>query len=140
MWSMVPRHNKIWWRRPLVFPHHGFIQWHHSHYHKEQHIYKQLTTICHIHLPSMMHWWHRQPQTFMTQSKTRPNNSNWWIICMQITFIVYWHLLSWLMRAFQIFKPVFYPFFTSRFAHSVLIFLKTLLKFNLNLALIFNFL
>lgn len=76
MWSMVPRHNRIWWRRPLVFPLQVFIQWHHTHHHKEQHIHRQLITICHIRLPAMTLWWHRQPHTFMTQPKTRPKKSN----------------------------------------------------------------
>lgn len=99
MWSMVPRHNRIWWRRPLVFPLQVFIQWHHTHHHKEQHIHRQMITICHIHLQAMTLWWHRQPHTFMTQSKTRPKKSNKWRLYMQITFeYVYWHLLSWLMR------------------------------------------
>lgn len=134
MWSMVPRHNRIWWRRPLVFPLQVFIQWHHTHHHKEQHIHRQMITICHIHLQAMTLWWHRQPHTFMTQSKTRPKKSNKWRlyaknvrICLLTSFIV----VDETGVLFKYLNKIF-PLFFIPDLHSVLIFLKTLFKFNLN--------
>lgn len=72
MWPMLPKHNRIQWRRPPAFHLQAFIPW--------QHIYKQgglqinrhMETVFPMHHQTMRRWRSHHPHTFVTQFKNRP--------------------------------------------------------------------